>query len=123
MPQLLSKGLVYCNRKEVPVELKRSIGFTLTCLYQPRDFLPEDNEKLFGCLDDAYCIALVYEKVLRALPKAHVKLAVSDEGFLKQFTLMKRSVKALIPEQGKAMSEMIAGMLKGHYKTFHPVFK
>lgn len=123
MPQLLSKGLAYCNRKEVPTELKRSIGFTLTYLYHPKDFLPEDNEKLFGYLDDAYCIALVYEKVLQALQKARIKLAVSDEGFLKQFTLIKRTVKAVIPEEGKAISEMIAGVFKGNYESFYAVFK
>ena len=123
MPQLLSKGLSYCNRKEVPAELKRSIGFTLTCLYHPRDFLPEDGEKLFGYLDDAYCIGLVYEKVLLALQKARVKLAVFDEGFLKQFALMKRSVKAVIPEEGEAISEMITGVFKGNYESFYDVFK
>ncbi len=123
MPQLLSKSLVYCNRKEVPTELKRSIGFTLTCLYHPRDFLPEDAEKLFGYLDDAYCIGLVYEKVLQALQKARVKLAVFDEGFLKQFALMKRSVKAVIPEEGQAISEMISAVFKGNYEPFYAFFK
>jgi len=123
MPQLLSKGLAYCNRKEVPTELKRSIGFTLTYLYHPKDFLPEDNEKLFGYLDDAYCIGLVYEKVLRTLQKARVKLAISDEDFLKQFALMKRSVKAVIPEESKAISEMTAGVFKGNYQSFNAVFK
>ena len=123
MPQLISRGLGYCKRKEVSVEIKKSIGFTLTYLYHPKDFLPEDNGELFGYLDDAYCIALVYEKVLRALQKAHVKLTVFDEGFLKQFALMKRSIKAVIPEESKAISEMTAGVFKGNYQSFHAVFK
>ena len=119
MPQLLSKGLSYCNRKEMPAELKKSIGFTLTYLYHPKDFLG----KLFGYLDDAYCIALVYEKVLRALLKARVKPASFDEDFLKKFALMKRSIKAVIPEESKAIAEMTASVLRGNYQPFHAVFK
>ena len=123
MPQLLSKSLAYCNRKEVPANLKRSIGFSLTCLYHPGDFLPEDSEKLFGYLDDAYCIALVYERILRTLQKARVKLSVFDQSFLKQFPLMRRNVNAVIPKEGKAISEMIDGVFRGNYDSFYSVFK
>ncbi|HNX69252.1 MAG TPA: hypothetical protein PKI45_07180 [Candidatus Omnitrophota bacterium] len=123
MPQLLSRGLAYCNRGEVPTEIKKSIGFTLTYLYHPKDFLLEDNEKLFGYLDDAYCMALVYEKVLKTLQKARVKLTSADEDFLRRFSLTKRSIKAVIPEEGKAISEMVVGMFKGNYSSFHAVFQ
>ncbi|HOW60011.1 MAG TPA: hypothetical protein PLO78_09845 [Candidatus Omnitrophota bacterium] len=123
MPQLLLRGLGYCKRSELSAEIKKSIGFTLTYLYHPKDFLPEDNEKLFGYLDDAYCIALVYEKVLKALQIKRVRLTSFDEGFLRQFVLMKRSIKAVIPEEGKAISEMIAGMFKGDYRSFYVVFQ
>lgn len=123
MPQLLSKSLAHCDRKEVSANLKRSIGFALTCLYHPGDFLPEDRESLFGYLDDAYCIALVYEKVLRSLQKARIKLPVFDQNFLKQFILMRRSVKTMMPEEEKAISEMIAGVFRGDYESFYAVFK
>ncbi|MBU9888380.1 MAG: DUF1232 domain-containing protein [Candidatus Omnitrophica bacterium] len=123
MPRLLSRGLAYCGRKEVPASLKRSIGFTLTYLYHPRDFLPEDQGGLFGYLDDAYCVALVHEKVIRALQKARVKVQAADEDFLKQFGLTKRSVKAVIPEEAKAIGEMVAGVLKGDYGPFYSVFQ
>lgn len=121
-PQLLSRGLAYCNRGEVPAEIKKSIGFALTYLYHPKDFLPEDNEKLFGYLDDAYCIALIYEKVLKALRKARVRVTAADEDFLRQFILTKRSIKAVIPEEGKAISEMITNLFKGNPAFFHAVF-
>ena len=122
MPQLLARGLSYCNRRGIPAELKKTIGFALTYLYHPTDFLPEDNEKLFGYLDDAYCIALVYEKILKTLQKTQIKLAAVDEAFLKQFALTKRSIKAVIPEEGKAISEMIAGVIKGNPDSFYAVF-
>lgn len=122
MPRLVYRGLEYCKRKEIPAEVKKSIGFTLTYLYHPKDFLPEDHEDLFGYLDDAYCVALVHERVLKTLQKARVKLSAADEDFLQQFVLMKRSVKAVIPDEAKAVSEMVAGMLKGHYKPFQTLF-
>lgn len=118
MPQLISRGLGYCKRKEASVEIKKSIGLALTYLYHPKDFLPEDNGKLFGYLDDAYCVALVYEKVLKNLRKARVKLAPFDKDFLKQFALTKRSIQSVIPEEGKAISEMIARMFKGNCSLF-----
>ena len=123
MPQVLARGLGYCKRKEVPGDIKKSIGFALTYLYHPNDFLPEDHERLFGYLDDAYCIALIHEKVLKTLRKARVPVSAADQDFLKQFALTKRSVKAVIPEEGKAIVEMVNGLFRGDYRFFNSVFQ
>jgi len=123
MPQLLLRGLSYCGRKEVPTALKKSFGFTLTYLYHPRDFLPEDHQGLFGYLDDAYFTALVYEKVVRTLQKAHVKMTAADADFLRQFALTKRSLRVVIPEESAAIAEMTAGVFKGSYGPFYGAFK
>lgn len=122
MPQLLSRVMGYCEYKEVPPTIKKSIGFILTYLYHPQDFLPEDNQKLFGYLDDAYCVALVYERILRNLQKANVKLNAVDDDFLRQFALMKRGVKAVIPEEGLKISDMVAGIYKGNSDAFYAAF-
>ncbi len=123
MPQLLFRGLEHCRRDEIPAEIKRSIGFALTYLYHPDDFLPEKNNEFFGYLDDAYCIALVYEKVLKTLRKARLKLSPADEDFLKQFSLMKKSIRIVIPDEGKAIGEMVGGMFKGDHSSFHAIFR
>lgn len=122
MPKLLSRALSHCDHRGIPPELKRSIGFVLTYLYHPRDFLPEDNRKLFGYLDDAYCIGLVYEKVLRILQKTGVELSACDEGFMREFGLTKRNMKAVIPDETKKISEMITGILKGNNESFYAAF-
>jgi len=122
IPRLLAGGLAYCRRKEVPPALKRSIGFALTYLYHPKDFLPENNQSLFGYLDDAYCVALIYEKFLKVLQKARIKIAPSDVDFLRQFALTKRSIRTVIPEEGKSISEIISGVLKGNHDPFFVVF-
>lgn len=119
MPLLLSRCLSHCKRKEVSLDIMKSVAFALTYVYHSKDVLREENEKLFAYLDDAYCIALVYEKALKTLQKARVKLAPADEDFLKQFPLTKRSVSVVIPEEGKAIAEMIAGVFKGNYSSFY----
>ncbi len=123
MPQLLSRGLNHCGRNEIPSALKKSFGFTLTYLYHPRDFLPEDHEGLFGYLDDAYFTALVYEKVIRTLQKARVKVFPADTDFLRQFALTKRSLRVVIPDEGAAIVKMTAGVLKGNYEPFYGALK
>lgn len=119
IPRLLSQALRHSDRNEIPSELKKLIGFLLTYLYHPKDFLAEDNRSLFGYLDDAYGIALAYERVLRALQKSGVRLDSDDESFMKQFALMKRSVKAVIPDEAQKISEMIANILKGNNESFY----
>jgi len=122
MPKLLTQSLVHCNRKEIPSSLKREIGFLLAYLYQPHDFLPEDNQRLFGYLDDAYCVAIVYDKILRHLRKSGVPLSANDEQFAAQFTLMKRGVKAVIPQEARKISEMLAGISKSDNELFYTAF-
>mgnify|MGYP000918061466 CR=1 FL=1 len=122
MPQLLSRVLDYCEHKEVPLAIRRSIGFILTDLYRPRGFLPEDNQKLFGYLDDAYCVSLVYEMILRHLLKAEVKLDAVDKDFLKQFVLMRRGVKTVIPEEERKISDMVVDVFKSNSNSFYAAF-
>mgnify|MGYP001279927064 CR=1 FL=1 len=122
IPKLLSRALNLCDYKEIPADLKKSLGFVMTYLYHPRDFLPEDNRKLFGYLDDAYCMGLVYEKVLRTLQKTGIELSEGDERFMREFGLTKRNIKAVIPEEAKKISEMVSGILKGSNDSFYAAF-
>lgn len=123
MPELLSRALTTCEKKEIPSEIKRSIGFVLAYFYQAKDFLPEEEEGLFGYLDDAYCVALVYEKILRFLQKSGMPINPMDANLMKQFPLIKRSVKVVIPVEAQKISDMLTGVYKGDNESFYAVFK
>jgi len=122
-PELLLRLLKHCRQEEVPPKFKKAVGFMLTYFYHPKDFLPEEHQGLFGYLDDAYCIALVYEKVLRVLMKMGIELNSNDKDFLKQFSLTKRRVRAVIPEEARKVSEMVEDVLTGDRQSFFSIFE
>src|SRR5262245_48291494 len=57
-----------------PWRIRRLHNFVLAYLYNPTDLLPEKTEGLFGYLDDAYLVALVYETAMR-------ERLVRDDGY------------------------------------------
>lgn len=123
MPQLLARTMAHCDHNKIPAEIKKSIGFALSYFYHARDYLPEGDQGLFGYLDDAYSVGLVHRKVLLFLKRSTVKLTPSDEVFLKQFSLVERSVKAVIPDEARKVSDMMAGIFEGANESFYAAFE
>lgn len=120
MPKLLSQTYQHCSRCEVPSEIKKVAGFTLTYFYHPSDVLPGMKDKLFGYLDDAYFVALAYEKILRSLLKRRdVKLSEFDLIFLKNFPLFRKSVEGVIPKEAGTISKMISELSMEKQDAFY----
>lgn len=120
MPRLLSRAYTHCSRGEVPSEMKKLTGFTLTYLYHPMDILPDGEDTLFGYLDDAYFVALAYEEILREISKdGEGRLDRFDRDFLRNIPLLKRSVSLVIPDEARKISEVVHGLLNGRPEAFH----
>jgi uncharacterized membrane protein YkvA (DUF1232 family) len=109
-PRLVARAHEYGASAAVPCGAKKLIGFAVTYFYHPSAFLPKSEEKLFGYLDDAYCVALVYEKILKAFIRNGQKISKSDRNFLAQFKLLKRGFYLIMPEEARKIERMIEGI-------------
>ena len=119
MPGLVRSIRAQWEASKAGSEIKKLGGFMFIYLYQPKDFLPEDEHGLFGYLDDAYLVAIVYEKVVRAAEHAGAALGEDDEAYMKQIQTSKRYVKAVIPKETKKIEEMVEKAIKsGEYRDF-----
>ena len=118
IPKILIRAHQHGTQSAVPSNIKKSIGFALTYFYHPQDLLSDEDGALFGYLDDAYCVGLVYEKILRALVKERLKITDFDRDFLKQFGLIKRAVHMVIPEVARQIDLMVEGIQSGREGVF-----
>lgn len=119
MPGLVRRIHDHWDRSYGGSEIKKLGGFIFIYLYQPKDFLPEDEHGLFGYLDDAYLVLVVYEKVARAAENAGSELDEQDERYLKQIRSAKRYVRAVIPNEAKKIEAMVErAIVSGEYRDF-----
>ena len=78
-PRLLQRSFHHSARTEVP-QRQNLTGFA-DLFYHPKDFIPEDNQHLFGYLDDAYYVGLLYERILKSWPAPAWRCPVSTGHF------------------------------------------
>lgn len=121
-PKLLNQARIYWGRDKMPSEVKRLSGFVMTYIYHPQDFLPDDEYGLFGYLDDAYLVAIVYEEILRNIIRLGRGLNESDAKYFNEIKTLKRSVKAVIPNEAKKIEKMVKGLLKEDAAAFCEAF-
>lgn len=122
-PKLLLKSFRHSVRTEVPSSIKNLTGFALTYFYHPKDFIPENNQHLFGYLDDAYYVGLLYERILKSLVRARLTVSDFDRTFLKQFGLAKRSVRLVIPDESGRIEQMINRIQAGEETALANAFE
>ncbi len=119
MPGLVRRMHAHWAGSSSGSEIKKLGGFMFIYLYQPKDFLPEDDHGLFGYLDDAYLVLIVYEKVVRLKANAEGVIDKDDEQYLKLIQESKRHVKAVIPKETKKIETMVENAIKtGEYREF-----
>jgi uncharacterized membrane protein YkvA (DUF1232 family) len=112
MPGLVKRIHAHWEQSTEGSEIKRLGGFVFTYLYNPNDFLPEGVHGLFGYLDDAYLVVIIYEKVIRVPGAAGISVNEDDIYYLKQIQSSKKYVKAVIPKEVMKIEAMVDKAIK-----------
>jgi len=124
MPGLLHRIHEHWRQPGASGKARRLGGFVFAYLYNPKDFLAEDEYGFFGYLDDAYLVALVFEKVMyeeRDTRFHHTEK--EDRELLNQIASTKRYVKAVIPEETRRIEAMTESAIRdGKYEAFASAF-
>jgi len=63
LPPVLQQLSEYWKDESLPSEAKRLSGHIITYIYNPDDYLPEEEHGLFGYLDDAYLVVSAFLRI------------------------------------------------------------
>ena len=63
LPPVLQQLSDYWKDESLPSEAKKLSGHIITYIYNPDDYLPEEEHGLFGYLDDAYLVVSAFLRI------------------------------------------------------------
>ncbi len=110
----------------LPVNSKvKGVGsYFLTYMYNPQDFIAEDDRNgLFGYLDDAYLASLFYEVMLEEIESAkNLSVPMEDTVLLKKVIGLRRKAGGVIPEEAIKIKQMFGELFAGEEATFNELF-
>lgn len=121
MPEMIAQIRAWVNNPSMSSPLKRLHGFVLSYLYIPVDFLPDDQDHLFGYLDDAYLVGRVFGEIAAELgPVAHPSLP-SARDLVQQLPKWLRLAKRVIPEEAAKVDRLVKESTEGRREFFEAV--
>ncbi|MDA9101365.1 hypothetical protein N9K06_01670 [Omnitrophica bacterium] len=119
-PSLLRRIQFHWQDESADARIKKLGGFVFAYLYNPKDFLSEDEHGLYGYLDDAYLVINIYERVLQGA----ANLSEEDRDFLEKISHSKKYMKALIPDETQKIEKMVESALNGEgFEKFSAAFQ
>lgn len=123
MPDIMSRISVLWSRLEERSRVKEVGSYFIAYMYNPQDFIPEDEANgLFGYLDDAYLVSLVYDLLTEDLIHSGEYLSKEDEHLRKMVVGFKRKIKSVIPVEAAKIQQMIGEIMVGEDFTFSGLF-
>jgi uncharacterized membrane protein YkvA (DUF1232 family) len=117
-PDRLTRIYELWNTKKSSGDLSRIAGFILAYVYNPKDFLSCDDYGLFGYLDDAYLVILVYEQVLWGAQIQGIKIKESEHELLESIGDVRALVKVLIPKEAQQIESMLEELIQGRDEQY-----
>jgi uncharacterized membrane protein YkvA (DUF1232 family) len=123
LPFIINRVYHYWSSPEVPSDIKKVSGFLLAYLYNPRDFLSEEEKGLFGFLDDAYFTFLIYDEIMNTLKNKGVVISGDDLHALEKVTGFRENVEKVIPDECKKIQEIIESLKTGQTEGFNASFR
>lgn len=118
MPELLGQLRVWMTEPEMRADLRGVHGFILSYLYHPEDILPEKGQGLFGFLDDAFLVALAFQRALAERRARGLDCALDSDADLQVAGWLEHA-RAVIPLETAQVQGMLDDLLDGRTLRFH----
>ena len=88
----------------------------MTYLYHPIDFLPDEVQGLFGYLDDAYFVGVIYQQFSNYQGQGDVMRA---DRHIESVSDRLEMVRQVLPKETKKIDQMIEELRRGEKGSFH----
>ena len=122
-PKIINRIYYHWNVEKTHSDIKRLGGFMLTYLYHPTDFLSTKKYQLFGYLDDAYLVCLVYEKVIEEILTAEQPFLEQDREYFEELMVLKPSIKLVIPDEASKIEALLESLIQEKYESYEALFQ
>ncbi|MGC9366274.1 MAG: hypothetical protein ACP5FK_04450 [bacterium] len=118
MPELISLISTWVHDTDMPNPVKKLNGYLLTYLYNPYDFIPDQNNGLFGYLDDAYFVGRIFIKTINFTDYSKRHSFEKLDSLAKDVPVWMASAKKVLPKISKNIDQAIDSLVEGNTEKF-----
>ncbi len=119
MPDMIAQLRAWMDEPKTPASLKELHGYMMTYLYHPVDFLPEEEDGLFGYLDDAYLVGSVYSRIYGGMNHVTRRHLPHMDGVSKQLPYWLSRTESLLPAETRKITSMLDELSEGNPISFN----
>lgn len=118
LPVTLKQLSSYWNDKHTPAKAKKLSGLIISYIYQPDDFLPENNNGLFAYVDDAYVAVSAFLRVQDLYIRNWQDKSSEEIDLEKRAHKLIIAPKIVIPNEVARIDSMIDSFMEGKIESF-----
>lgn len=121
MPPLLKRLRRLWEDPQLPSEVKNLSGYIVTYLYHSQDVIPEDEDCLFGYVDDAYLIASTYLQAADFLSHDHPLKRDQERQLILRTRELVSLARRVIPREAEMSEGMAEALVAGDDQEFQRI--
>lgn len=121
IPEMIQQIRAWTEEDKLQASIKRLHGYTLTYLYHPHDFLPEEPYGLFGYLDDAYLVGKVYAYTLLQSEPSKLRFISDQTNFSKVIGSWLDLTRKILPNETQQIDDLFHKLTLGDESSFKKV--
>jgi len=118
LPVTLKQLGSYWNDKNTPLKAKRLSGLIISYIYQPDDFLPENNNGLFAYADDAYVAVSAFLRIQDLYLRDWQDKSEEEINLEKRARKLMIAPKIVIPNEVNRIESMLDSYMNGEIESF-----
>lgn len=120
MPKIMERMKYIHDLSERQERSKKLESFVFSYVFHPYDFVCKETHGLFGYLDDAYLVAIIYEDLM-----THgTSFTMEDMNYLEIIRKSKPCIESILPEETRLIREMVASaLIENDFEKFAQAFR
>lgn len=118
MPDLIAKIRDLSSDRALSVNDRRMNQYVLIYLYHPYDYVAEDKPGLFGYLDDAYLVGVVYSRLSQKMPGY-----ASTEDLTRDLETSLEVVRGILPKETRKIDHMLEELSRNKSDVFEKLMR
>lgn len=118
LPMTLKQLSSYWNDKNTPTKAKKLSGLIISYIYQPDDFLPENDNGLFGYVDDAYVAVSSFLRIQDLYLRDWHEKTTEEIDLEKRARTLIVAPRIVIPNEVARIDRMIDSFMEGKIESF-----